>query len=86
LNKGATGGQSCLNRGMATRTVTIPNISCQHCANTIKRELADVDGVIRVDVDIATKKVTVEWQDPQTRWQDIQKKLEEINYPPHGNH
>ncbi len=67
---------------MATRTVTIPNISCHHCAHTIKRELAQVDGVTRVDVNIEAKEVTVEWQDPQTRWQDIQTTLEEINYPP----
>ena len=67
---------------MATRTVSIPNISCQHCAGTIKRELKELAGVVAVEVDTANRKVTVEYEEPQIRWEDIRRTLEEINYPP----
>lgn len=67
---------------MATRTVSVPNISCQHCASIIKRELKGVPGVLAVEVDTGARKVTVEYQEPQTRWEDIRRTLEEINYPP----
>ena len=67
---------------MATRTVSVPNINCEHCASTIKRELKEVAGVIAVEVDTANRKVTVEYQEPQTRWEEIRRTLEEINYPP----
>ncbi len=66
---------------MAKRTVTVPNISCNHCANTIKRELRELDGVTQVEVDPVTKQLSVEWNTP-ARWEDVRRVLEEINYPP----
>ncbi len=66
---------------MARRTVTVPNISCHHCANTIKRELRELEGVTQVEVDPNTKQVSVEWNAP-ARWEDVRRVLEEINYPP----
>jgi len=66
---------------MATRTVTIPNISCDHCTRTIEMELSDLSGVSTVAADVDSKQVTVEWQAPTT-WDEIEGLLEEINYPP----
>lgn len=66
---------------MAKRTVTVPNISCNHCANTIKRELRELDGVTQVEVDPGTKQLSVEWDAP-ARWEDVRRVLQEINYPP----
>ncbi len=37
---------------MSAVTYTIPNISCMHCVNTIKRELMDVEGVSGVEADL----------------------------------
>lgn len=42
-----------------TTTVTAPEIVCGGCASSIKKALANVAGVSEVDVDVATKKVTV---------------------------
>ncbi len=67
---------------MAARTVTVPNISCDHCAHTIKRELGRIQGVTGVEVDTASRSVTVRWQEPPVTWEDIRRALEEINYPP----
>lgn len=40
-------------------TVTAPDIVCGGCAGSIKKALGAVSGVSEVDVDVATKQVTV---------------------------
>jgi copper chaperone CopZ len=64
-----------------TRKTTIPNISCAHCAHTIKRELLELEGVEAVAVDVAGKMVTIRWEAP-ANWQVILDLLREIGYPP----
>jgi copper chaperone len=66
---------------MPSKTFEVPNISCHHCAMTIKRELGALDGVRDVEVDVDTKRVTVEWDDTIT-WEAIADLLTEINYAP----
>ena len=66
---------------MESKKVSIPNISCGHCAHTIQSELSDIDGVDSVDVNVETKAVSVHWQDPAS-WKEIETVLREINYPP----
>lgn len=66
---------------MTTKTVTVPNISCNHCTHTIEMELSDLPGVQSVKADVDTKQVTVAWDEPAS-WDKIVALLEEINYPP----
>ena len=42
-----------------TTTVIAPEIVCGGCASSIKKALGNVEGVSEVEVDVATKKVTV---------------------------
>ena len=42
-----------------TKTYTVPGIHCGHCAAAIKDEVAGVEGVEAVDVDLEAKLVTV---------------------------
>ena len=42
-----------------TTIVTAPEIVCGGCAGSIKKALGAVSGVSEVEVDVATKKVTV---------------------------
>jgi copper chaperone CopZ len=65
---------------MAQQTFTIPRISCGHCVNAIKSELAEVAGVQSVNGDPGRKTVEVAWEAPATE-QAIRAKLQEINYP-----
>jgi copper chaperone len=65
---------------MATKTFTVPNISCGHCVMTIRRELGELDGVTSVSGDVAAKTVTVAWKAPANE-DDIRALLAEINYP-----
>ena len=65
---------------MQTKTVTIPNISCGHCVNTVQNEVSELDGVVSVTADEGTKQATISWDAPQT-WEGIAALLEEIDYP-----
>ena len=65
---------------MNKKIFSIPNISCGHCVNTIKTELAELDGVSAVEGNIEAKSVEVEWDAPASE-DIIKNKLTEINYP-----
>jgi len=66
---------------MNTTTVFIPNIGCQGCVRTIQSELSELVGVLNVEGDPKTKRVTITW-DERTSWEAIRDRLIEINYPP----
>ena len=66
---------------MTKKTFIVPNISCGHCTRTIESELGELAGVTGVKAEVASKQVTVEWEEPAT-WDNIRALLEEINYPP----
>ncbi len=65
---------------MPEKTVHIPNIHCGGCANTIKNELQEIDGVQRVEVNVEERAATIEWAEPAT-WNIISEVLEDIEYP-----
>ena len=44
---------------METKTYSVPGMHCGHCKAAVTRELESVSGVHTVDVDLATKLVTV---------------------------
>ena len=65
---------------MEKTTFSIPNISCDHCVMTIKRELGEIKGIEEVEGDATTKKITVQWDLPATL-EKIKSTLKKINYP-----
>ena len=65
---------------MTTLTYHVPGISCMHCVHTIKTELGDLAGVAKVDADLTSKQVTVEFDAPASD-DKIKQLLVEINYP-----
>lgn len=67
-----------------TVTYSIPNISCHHCIHTITTELTDLDGVISVEADLASKRTTISFEPPATE-ERIKSLLAEISYPPVEN-
>lgn len=56
------------------------DISCQHCAMTIRRELQALQDVRVVDVDVAGKNVVLAYDSPQALEQ-ARALLAEIGYP-----
>ncbi|MGD8250876.1 MAG: heavy metal-associated domain-containing protein [Desulfobacterales bacterium] len=65
---------------MAEQTFSIPAISCSHCVNAIRSELAQMEGVTSVEGDAAGKRIVVKWDSPATE-SAIRAQLEEMNYP-----
>jgi len=61
-------------------TLTVPNISCNHCVNTIETELGEVEGVISVAANSVSKQVEIEYDDPANE-ESLLLLLAEINYP-----
>ncbi len=65
---------------MATKTLSVPNISCGHCVMTIKRELGALAGVQSVEGDVDRKEITVTFE-PESVFDKIKETLVEIGYP-----
>jgi copper chaperone len=49
---------------MATSTYTVVGMTCGHCVASVRDEVGKVDGVTRVDVELASGTVTVESERP----------------------
>ncbi|WP_422924287.1 heavy metal translocating P-type ATPase [Singulisphaera sp. PoT] len=60
--------------------IQAPNIVCGGCAETIKKALSSVEGVRDVQVDIPSKTVVVEHDEPAMR-QDLTAALADAGYP-----
>lgn len=66
---------------MSEEKFYIPNITCGHCVHTIKMEVGELPGVIKVEASEATKEVLVEFGPPTTHNQIVEL-LQEIHYAP----
>ena len=49
---------------MSEITYKVPAIHCEHCAMSIREEVSEVAGVRRVEVDLASGRVTVSSDQP----------------------
>jgi len=66
---------------MNTQTeLKVPDITCGGCAGSIKKALGSVQGINHVNVDIATKTVTVQHDDGLPR-EEIIKRLDRAGFP-----
>ncbi len=65
---------------MEKLTLHVPQISCQHCINNIKRELMGLPGVLEVFGDVGEKRIVVTFDSPADVSR-IKGLLEEIGYP-----
>lgn len=61
---------------------TAPDISCGHCASAIRGALSALNGVERVDIDVAAKRVEVAYDGESTNSEQIDAALEAEGYPP----
>ncbi len=64
-----------------TVTYHTPAIHCDGCANSIKRSLGKLNGVEETTVDVATKSVTVSYDETMTKDADIRTRLEAAGFP-----
>jgi copper chaperone len=61
-------------------SLNAPDISCNHCAMTIKRELAQAEGVEAVEVDVDAERVDLTVRD-DAALERAKALLDEIGYP-----
>lgn len=66
---------------MATTVMSVPDISCEHCQRAITGALSPVDGVESVNVDIPTRKVTVQYDPAVVTVDRFKELLAEEEYP-----
>jgi len=61
-------------------TILVANLKCSGCANTIKRNLTELEGMTSVEVDNEQDQVIVEYDNKLQR-SEITKKLVSLGYP-----
>lgn len=65
---------------MTRNVLTVPDISCEHCERAIKGALEPLAGVRSVQVSIATKRVTVEYDEAEVGLDEFKKAVDEEGY------
>lgn len=66
---------------MAKTTLSVPDISCEHCERTITEALTPLEGVRDVKVDIPSKQVNVEYDEGTVDVNKFKAVLQEEDYP-----
>lgn len=47
-----------------TSTYTVVGMTCDHCVRSVREEVATIEGVTNVEVDLGSGKVTIESTEP----------------------
>ena len=63
-----------------TITLSVPEISCEHCVTSINKTLGELSGVAAVSTDIPTKHVQLAYDPAQVSLEQIETALDEIGY------
>ena len=64
---------------MTTTTFLVPGMTCGHCQGAVTDELSRINGVTNVDVDLDSKKVTIE-SEAIVEWQVIVGAVDEAGF------
>jgi copper chaperone len=65
---------------MATETIAVPEIHCDHCKTSIEGALRSIDGVEQASVDVPARTVTVSYDDASVAHGDLVEAIEEQGY------
>ncbi len=66
---------------MSEATLTVPDISCEHCERSVLAALTPTDGVEQVTVDIPSKTVKVVYDANRVNVEDLSSILAAKDYP-----
>ena len=64
-----------------TVTLAVPGMSCAACPITVKKALTRVDGVVRAEVDYATRQAVVTFDDAKTNVASLTQATADAGYP-----
>jgi len=65
---------------MTTRTITVPEIHCEHCKTSIEGALNPIQGVRAASIDIAVRAVTVDYDPDAVTPEALIEVIEEQGY------
>ncbi len=66
---------------MATATLNVPGISCEHCERTVTKALMPLEGVRDVRVDVPGKRVRVTYDEAVVTVERMTQVLQREDYP-----
>ncbi len=65
---------------MVETTLSVPDVSCEHCVKTINGALGAVTGVEQVSTDIPSKTVHLKYDAGQVSMEKIEEVLDDAGY------
>ena len=65
---------------MASASISVPEVHCQHCIDAIEGALSATDGVGDSTVDLRARTVTVSWRDGACDLADLVTVIEDQGY------
>ncbi|GHO44408.1 heavy-metal-associated domain-containing protein [Ktedonospora formicarum] len=61
-------------------TLSVPDMSCEHCVNAINNALKSLDGIEGVNIDLSSKTVAFGYQPEQVTMEKIEAALDDAGY------
>jgi copper chaperone len=61
-------------------TLSVPDVSCEHCVKTVNGALGALPGVDAVSVDLTNKTVNLRYEPDQVTLERIEETLDEAGY------
>lgn len=65
---------------MEKAVLHVEGMSCSHCENAVKKSVGALDGVSSVEVDLAAKTVTVEYESANVSLEQIRNEIIDQGY------
>ena len=62
------------------KVLKVEGMSCQHCVKTVSETVGKMAGVQRVDVNLDQKKVTIEFDESQTKLEEVSAQIVEAGF------
>jgi copper chaperone len=66
--------------------LNVPSVSCNHCKMAIEKAVNGLDGIAEVDVDVAEKTVSVDFDADAVSLESIEAAVSEEGYEVAGRH
>lgn len=67
---------------MTQEIIKVEGMSCMHCQLRVKKAVEAVEGVQRVDVNLQTKQVTVDYEEGKANLEKVKAAIRETGYEP----
>ena len=65
---------------MMRKVLKVEGMTCQHCVQTVSETVGKMTGVQKVDVNLDQKKVTIEFDESQTKLDEVSTQIVEAGF------